>query len=325
MSVRGKMKTNLIYFSNCTPEQKLDISNFLPAFCFGSFSSVVSKTELALFADVDDIKNALTNSSIIVLDFSDDNLFHKVQSALSQKYHTNVKNTDFGGFCKNNSSQVCSIINIGKKPQLNINELKTLYNVGDTSCFKMWGISVEDLLKKCSSISSFNFKQYVVCEHFKDVYFVIKDDNDQSFTQELYQAFADNIYFEEYNTPLGSITEIESVRKTAFGVLDFVGGEIANLFLNNNELRPFVTNLANCGLSKNTTFDEIKQLVFVRNLSFAMVVVPSKEGIKVIFIDDDVHPFTVSQNTTEFGQMEYLKNFVCIKIFNKLRKNTFIY
>ena len=88
------MKTNLVYFSNCTPQQKMAIHKFLPSFTYGTFSSIVSKTELVTFADVGDIKNALTSSSIIALDFSDDALFRKVQSALSQYYHTSVKKID---------------------------------------------------------------------------------------------------------------------------------------------------------------------------------------------------------------------------------------
>ncbi|MBR4270913.1 MAG: hypothetical protein IKQ31_04520 [Clostridia bacterium] len=317
------MKTNLVYFSNCTPQQKMAIHKFLPSFTYGTFSSIVSKTELVTFADVGDIKNALTSSSIIALDFSDDALFRKVQSALSQYYHTSVKNTDFGGFCKGNSNQFCSVVNIGKEPYLEVETLQSLYDTQNPSCYKLWGISAVDLMQQCSEINGFNFKSYVLSEYFGDLYLLIQDDDDD-FKQELYQYLGNYIYIEKFCTPLESVAEIEGIRKHPFGVMDFIGGEITNTLLSDEQLKPYVTNLENWGINKTTTLEEIKKLVFARQLSFALLVLPSKDGIKVIFIDDDIHPFTI-KNESEFGSMEYLKNFVCIKIFNKLRKNTFLY
>ncbi len=319
------MKTNLIYFSNCSPQQKMAIHRFLPAFTYGAFSNIVAKTELAHFADVGDIKNTLTSSSIIALDFSDDMLFRKVQSALSQYYHSSVKNTDFGGFCKNSSGHVCSVVNIGKDPEIDIETLQNLYEVNGVTCYKLWGISGAELLDKCSKIDSFNFKSYTLCEYFGDVYFVVQDDGDDEFKQELYQQFANNIYIEEFSSPLESVAEIETIRKYPFGVIDFLNGELTKALLSDEQLKPYVTNLSNWGVDTRTTIEEIKQIVFTRKLSFALLVLPSKEGMKVIFIDDDIYPYTINKSETEFGSMEYLKNFVCIKIFNKLRKNTFLY
>ena len=317
------MKTNLIYFSNCLQSQKLDILDSLPGFVYGSFSKIWAKTELNAYCDVEDIKNALTNSSVIALDFSDDELFSKVQTAVSQKYHAAVKNTAFGGFCKSGANQFCCVINIGKKPKFDIDELQSLYQNSDVLCLKLWGISESELVKLCNSADSFNFKSYTIYEHFGDIYLVVKDEGDEVFRQECYQLLSNYIYFEEFNTPLGSIAEIESVRKSLFGIMDFTG-QVFDMFYD-EMLKPFVTNLANCGVNKNTTIDQIKKLVFSRGLSFALVIAPTKEGTKVIFIDDDIHPFTIENKEDKLGQTEYLKNFICIKIFNKLRKNTFLY
>jgi len=139
-------------------------------------------------------------------------------------------------------------------------------------------------------------------------------------TQELYQRLAPYIYYEEFRSLFDCVVELVSVRKREFGILDFAGGEVLAELQSSQEVKPFLVNLANLGATKTTTLEELKMLVARRKLSFATILVPRKDGYKVIFIDEEIHSFDVEALDLSSG-IEYLKNFVYNKMLNKLKKN----
>jgi len=313
------MKTNLLYFTPKSSMEKRAIESILPAFSYGTMSSIVCKTELANFAESVDIAAILGTNSLIMLDFSIDEQFQKVQKAVNSVFRTTIQNTDFGGFCEA-KGKFCSIINIGKSVRVDTDELHKLYKVNPSICLKLWGIEVPQIFEKCSTINNFSSLNYVAYDNFGDVTLAIESCADTYLKQELYGMLSEYIYIEEFRTLLDCVAELGSVRKREFGVLDFTG-EILPELTAIPELKPFVVNMADLGATKSTTLGELKTLLHARKLNFIALIAPQRGGHKVIFLDEEVHTFDFPPEK----EFEYVKNFVYFKILNKLKKNTFLY
>ena len=317
------MKTNLIYFTPKSAAEKRAILKLLPAFSYGSLSEIVAHIELQNSVSTQDLKSLLSTNSLICLDFSVDSLFELVQTAVTSALHASIQNTDFGGFCEG-SGKRCAIINIGKPVNLDVDTFNKLYNAHPSICLKMWGISAQEVRQKCSLINNFSSLNHVIFDSFGDITLSVESCDHTYLLQELYSAFAPYIYFEQFASMLDCVAELCSVRKREFGVLDMVGGEVINDLMAISQVKPFCVNLANLGVTKTSTIDEIKALLSRRNLAFAVLLAQQKAGFKLIFIDDDIHSFDVSSVDPLFP-CEYLKNFTFNKIFNKLKKNTILY
>jgi len=317
--MKNQMKTNLIYFKPKSNLEKRAISLTLPAFSYGSMCDIVCSSELSDRADVSDLKSLLFTNSVIALDFSDDEKFEKVQKAVTSAFRTAIQNTNFGGFCEANGKS-CAIINVGKNPSIDVEKLHELYKVHPSVCLKLWGITVPEIEEKCSEINNFSSLNHIICDSFGDITLAIESCVDSFLTQELYQRLAPYIYYEEFRSLFDCVVELVSVRKREFGILDFAGGEVLAELQSSQEVKPFLVNLANLGATKTTTLEELKMLVARRKLSFATILVPRKDGYKVIFIDEEIHSFDVEALDLSSG-IEYLKNFVYNKMLNKLKKN----
>ncbi len=312
------MKTNLIYFTPKSANEKRAILNFLPAFSCSTISTFISHIELQPDVSAQDVKPFLSENALIMLDFADDEKFELIQSAVNSAFHSSIQNTSFGGFCESKDKK-CTIINIGKSFDVDIEELQKLYNVRPSICLKMWGITRDEVVEKCRQVNNFSSLNHIILDSFGDVTLAVESCDYGYLSQELYQLFSPYIYYEGYSSLFECVADLCSVRKREFGVLDFAGGEFLNMLNSNSLINPFCVDLQNFGIVKSSTLDDIRSLLVSRNLGFIVLLAQQKTGYKVIFIDEDVHSFDVPKQF-DFP-LEYLKNFTLFKIFNKLKKN----
>jgi len=312
------MKSNLIYFTPKSATEKRAILQFLPAFSYATMSNVVSHIEFQSGVASQDVKPFLCENSLIMLDFSNDEQFQLIQSAVNTGLKSSIQNTSFGGFCEG-AGKKCVIVNIGKPLDVDVEELQKLYNSRSSICLKMWGITANEVKEKCASVNNFSSLNHVILDSFGDITLAVESCDHSYLLQELYQIFSQYIYFEGYDSLFDCVADLCSVRKREFGLLDFAGGEFISMMTSNSLIKPFCVDLQNFGVTKSTTLDEIRSLLSRRKLGFIVLLAQQKTGYKVIFIDEDVHSFDVPNESNY--PLEYLKNFALFKIFNKLRKN----